>query len=184
MDAVDRRSQHGLCGTSVVARPSHDSDRLHYFRIPYGGHCPRSRKEQLRAHGFWLAVKLPPHQIIPAQRLTPSLACCKFVSCVSSHHPLVGVVCRISRFGKRMGRVRRWQLLRRHTLDLTMTVWVDKYPGERDYTVIAAVSFSLRRELVGHKDYSNRTSGGAIAPSFFLKLCKMKSETFPNRSLT
>src|SRR5262249_46578540 len=35
---------------------SSDSDRLHYFRMPYGGRCRRNRKEQLSAPGFWLAV--------------------------------------------------------------------------------------------------------------------------------
>ena len=38
--------------TALVARPSHDSDRLHYFRMPYGERCRRNRKEQLSAPGF------------------------------------------------------------------------------------------------------------------------------------
>jgi hypothetical protein len=36
----------GLCSAPVVARPSHGSDRFHYFRMAYGRCCHRSRKEQ------------------------------------------------------------------------------------------------------------------------------------------
>src|SRR6516164_849826 len=35
-----------ICGASVEARLSSDSDRLHYFRMPYCGRCHRSREEQ------------------------------------------------------------------------------------------------------------------------------------------
>jgi hypothetical protein len=58
-----------------VARPSHDSDRLYYFRMPYGGRCRRNRKEQLSAPGFWARSELPPRQIGGQRtRLSPTIA--------------------------------------------------------------------------------------------------------------
>ena len=44
-----------------------NSDRLHYFRMPYGGRCRRKHKEQLSAPGFWLAVS--------CHRIRSSLRC-------------------------------------------------------------------------------------------------------------
>src|SRR5436309_6533633 len=46
MDAADRWNQHGPCGASVVAWPSHHGDRLDYFCTGSGGRCHRSREEQ------------------------------------------------------------------------------------------------------------------------------------------
>jgi hypothetical protein len=65
----------------MVARPSHDSDRLYYFRMPYGGRCRRNRKEQLSAPGFWARSELPPRQIGGQRtRLSPTIAAFCYVS--------------------------------------------------------------------------------------------------------
>src|SRR5262249_47288034 len=127
--------------------------------MPYGGRCRRNRKEQLSAPGFWLAVSCRRIRSSLRRGCTRALAApnsavrdffhrawacgalarCKSVSRVSSHRPLVGVVCRISRSGKRIGSVRRRQRLRRHALDLDMAVWVHNLASEGHYKVVATV---------------------------------------------
>ena len=76
------------------------------------------------------------------------LAHCKSVFRVSSHRPLVGVVCRISRAGKHMGSW-RWQLLGRHTLNFPVAIRMDDDPrkGNRASTAVRFRCSGERRGL-------------------------------------
>src|SRR6516165_10292152 len=68
---------------------------------------------------------------------------------VSSHRPLVGVVCRISRSGKRRGRsIRRWQLLGCNVLDFLTSPRPDHYPAELKLHANTAVGFSVGTTFV------------------------------------
>ena len=48
-DTVDRGGQHGLCGASVVARLSHDSDRLITFACLMAGVAIEAAKNNQNA---------------------------------------------------------------------------------------------------------------------------------------
>src|SRR6516165_11039588 len=76
-------------------------------------------------------------KVVQVQMPGESTCRSRAVARVSSHRPLVGVVCRISRSGKRMGSVRHRQRLRRHALDLFTASRVDDDSTESNLHVAA-----------------------------------------------
>src|SRR6516165_5802565 len=75
------------------------------------------------------------------------------VSRVSSHRPLVGVVCRMLRAGTHMGSW-GWQQLGRHALDLLTPAWMDDNSFEsnlRGAAVRSGVHGELMRQNLGQQ---------------------------------